>query len=184
MSTYEKIASVAVGVFLVFGIIFSYHEIKEPPEMHGSRSGSRFDESLGQDFKIGTFNTLVSEHVSGGTEEGCGVIQPVIMGALHDIEERLHTEDIFQVNERTLKLFCNRNAEVTLSDASGTMLILKKVPFERVVPPQGTDADIGTRVRINATVVRKGAPAPTDPTTYGDVLIPDRFLDSATSSGN
>lgn len=184
MSTYEKIASVVIGVFLVFVIIFSYHEIKEPTETGASKSGSRFDDSFGQDFKIGVYGNLVSEQVSGGMEGECAALQPVIMGALHDIEERLNAGDTFEVNERTLKLFCNREAQIVLSDVNGNKLILEKVPFARTIPSQGTDADIGTRVRINATSVSTGAPTPDKPTTFGDVFIPDRFLDSSTSTGN
>jgi hypothetical protein len=184
MSTYEKIASVGIGILLVFVIIFSYHEINESPDTQEPHQSSRFDESLGQDFKIGDFDTVEGEHASGGMEENCEPLQSVIMGALHDIEERLERGNTFEVNEQTLELFCNKNAEVTLSDASGTMLLLQKMPFTRTVPPQDTDADVGTRVRINATVVPKGGPTPTQYTTYGDVLIPDRFLDNATSSGN
>lgn len=183
MSTYEKIASVIIAIFIVFAIIFSYHEIKEPseggmPPPHGSR----FDESVGQKFTIGAFDTVVSEHGAGGQEDGCGSLQSVIAGVLHDISERLHAGNAFEVNDSTLQLFCNKQADITLTDASGTELLLRKVPFTRAVPPGDTDADIGTEVHIDATVVPEGASVPAQTTTYGDELIPDQFLDNDTPS--
>lgn len=181
MSTYEKVASVLIGLLCVFGIIFSYHEIKEPSEHAAPGTGSRFDESVGQDFKIGAFDTVVSEQGGGGQEEGCDPLQSVITGVLHDIGNRIHSGDAFEVNERTLQFFCNKQADITLRDASGTQLILHKVPFTRAIPAGGTDADIGTQVRIEATIVPSGANVPVKATTYGDELIPDQFLDKDTS---
>ncbi len=193
MSTYEKIASVGIGILIIVMIVFSYNEFKEPPEQpSGSKGGSHFDESLGQDFKIGSFTTVVSEKSSGEMEDNCETLQPVIIAALHDIKEHLKREknsalpldmkDIFEVNEPTLQLFCHKNAEITLTDNNGNRLLLQKLPFVRVVPLQSTAADIATEVRINATIALVGAASPVQPTTYGDVLIPDRFLDTATSS--
>jgi hypothetical protein len=195
MSTYEKIASVIIGIVIILTIIFSYHEIKEPSEgLSGVKLSSDFDASLGQDFKIGSFATVVSAQSSGGPEDNCEQLHPVIVAALHDIEEHLETHDIldlvtgaeetFEVNQQTLQLFCNKSAEITLSDSKNNQLILQKVPFTRAIPPQGSADDIGTEVRINATVVPAGAPAPSVPTTYGDILIPDRFLDATTSSSS
>jgi hypothetical protein len=190
MSTYEKIASVAAGILIVCMIIFSYHEIKEPPE-HDSGT-SDFDQSVGQDFKIGNFSTVVSEQSSGGPEDACEPLQPVIIAALHDIKEHLETQkisnysngtgDIFEINEPTLTLLCNKYVQIILADSAGNKLLLQKIPFMRAIPPQGNPIDIGTEVRINATFTPLGSPTPSDPTTYGDILIPDRFLDIATST--
>ena len=191
MSTYEKIATVALGILVIAMVIFSYRELREPPQYaQGPGAGPNFSESIGQDFKIGPFVSIVDEQSSGGLEANCDQLQPLIIGVLHDIKERLKhqkaytgTEDTFEVNEATLQLLCNKNAEVTLADAAGNKLLLEKGPFVRMVPPQGTPVDIGTEVRINATVISVGAPTSTQPTTYGDVLIPDRFLDATSSSG-
>ncbi|HEY5383422.1 MAG TPA: hypothetical protein VIJ88_02615 [Candidatus Paceibacterota bacterium] len=195
MSTYEKIASIIIGIVLVALIIFSYREIKEP---FGSSSvaklGSDFDTSIGPNFTIGSFGTAVNEQSSGGLEDNCEQLQPVMVAALHDISERLETRNLldlfigaaeaFEVNRQTLQLLCNKNAEITLEDSSGDKLVLQKIPFTRSIPPQGSPDDIGTEVHINATAAAAGAPVPTQPTTYGDILIPDRFLDTATSSSS
>lgn len=185
MSTYEKIASILLALVLLGLTIASYREIKEPPEQKGAPSS--FDQSRGQDFKIGPFTNTVSEHYSGGLESACEPLQPVIIAALHDIKERLEheatsylagAEDEFEVNQTVLQVLCNKNAEIILADSNGNTLILQKVPFVRAVP-QGSGADdIGTTVRINATIVPKGAATPAAITTYGEVLIPDRFLDN------
>lgn len=193
MSTYEKIASVIIAVFVVLMIIFSFHELREPSAFpHETHAGSDFDESLGQKFKIGPFSTITNEFVSGGTELSCTSLQPVILGVLHDISQRLTsvepalfsstTSSAFEADQSILHVFCNANATVMISDPGGDWLILQKGPFTRAVPPSGTPADIGTDVRINATIVTKGVQTPTHPTTYGELLIPDRFLDTATSS--
>ena len=171
-------------------IIFSYREVTEPRGQEGEvRGNPTFDQSIGQNFVIGPFATVVSQQSSGGLEDNCAQTQPIVIGVLHDIKERLEhqkaytgVEDAFEVNQPTLQLFCNKNAEITLADSSGNELILQKVPFIRGVPAEGTPEDIGTEVRINATLVPKGAPVPTQPTTYGDELLPDRVLDTATSS--
>lgn len=174
MSIYEKIASVILALVLIVIVVASYHEFKEPK----GPGGSDFDQSLGQDFNIGPFATVVSEHYSGGLEQDCVRLQPVIIAALHDISGRLKLKpDTFEVNQQALQLFCNKNAEVVLGDGAGNTLILHKAPFTRAVPQNGTADDIGTDVRIEATLVPAGAPVPAQPTTYGDVLIPDRFLD-------
>jgi hypothetical protein len=86
------------------------------------------------------------------------------------------------VNEATLQLLCHKTAEIVLSDDQGDTLVLQKAPFTREVPPEDIPADIGTRVRITATVVRSGSPMRATPDIFGDVLIPDRFLEMATSS--
>jgi len=172
---------------------FSYHEIKEPTRETGvSREGSGFDRSITQDFKMGPFVTVVSEKYFGGPEDNCEPWQPVIVTVLHDIKERLEAKkipaslagvgDVFEVNEPTLQLLCNKNVEIILVDNEGNKLLLQKIPFMRDVPPQGSVADIGTRVRINATVILVGESMPAEPTTWGDVLIPDQYLDMATSS--
>ncbi|MDE1925322.1 MAG: hypothetical protein KGH79_04070 [Patescibacteria group bacterium] len=190
MSTYEKIATVIIAVLLAVMVVYSYRELSEKrPPRGGPNTGPNFSQSLGQDFIIGPFATVANEQSSGGPEDNCDALKPVIVGALHDIKEHLEHggayaggEQAFEVNEPALQLLCNKNAEITLSDSGGDMLILQKVPFTREVPPQGTPADIGTAVRINATVVPKGAPVPAQPTTYGYQLIPDRYLDAAATS--
>lgn len=193
MSTYEKIASAIIAVLVILGIVFSFHELREPSGLPNQpHAGTDFDASMGSDFKIGPFATTVDEHVSGDIDPNCSSLQPVILGVLHDVTQRLTSVDsalfssasssMFEADRSTVQLFCNANAVVTLSDSGGDSLILEKVPFTRAIPPSGTPADIGTDVRINATVVHAGAQAPNRPTTYGELLVPDRFLDSATSS--
>ena len=190
MSTYEKIFLVLIGILLAFLLFFSYHEIKEPSDQGGrTRTESDFDKSLGQDFKIGPYTIVVSEQSSGGQENNCAPLQPVIIATLHDIEEHLEllehsapTEYAFEVNQQTLQLFCNKNAEIVLADTGGNKLLLQKIPFVRNIPPQSGASDIGTEVRINATLVPLGSATPGQPTTFGDILIPDRYLDTATSS--
>jgi hypothetical protein len=171
-------------------IYFSYHEYKEPaPEEGRTKPVSKFDQSIGQDFTIGSYTKVVGSSTSGVVEVGCTVLKPVILATLHDIKERLEhakantgTEDAFVVNEQTLQLFCNTTATVTLSDAVGNTLLLQKPPFDRGVPSGAPQKYIGTEVRINATLVSKGSPVPMVPTTFGDQLIPDLFLDATTSS--
>ncbi|HEY6019762.1 MAG TPA: hypothetical protein VIY48_07625 [Candidatus Paceibacterota bacterium] len=189
MSMFEKIASIIIAI-LVLGIVaFSYRELTERKvDEHESR-GPSFEQSVGQDFKIGPFATVLNQSSSGSVESDCEHLQPVIVGVLHDIKmhlEDLNTysgmRDVFEVNQDTLQLFCNKNASVTLVDQSGTKLVLEKVPFVRATPSGGTAADIGTDVRINATVIVPGTVPPKQPTTWGEELIPDRFLDIATSS--
>ena len=83
----------------------------------------------------------------------------------------------------TLQLLCQKNASITLEDSVGNQLVLEKIPFFRTLPPEDTNpVDIGTEIRINATVIAKGAPAPITPSTYGDILMLDRFLNEATTT--
>ncbi len=193
MSTYEKIILAVIGVLLMVMVFFSYHEFKEPAEETSEqRESSNFDKSLGQDFKVGPFVTVVNTEASGGLEDNCEAMQPNIIAALHDIKEYFVSQkapsysfeagDTFEVNDATLTFLCNKNAEITLADTDGNKLVLKKIPFIRAVPKGGSAADIGTEVRINATVIPVGGEASLKPTTFGDILIPDRFLDTATSS--
>lgn len=190
MSTYEKIASALLAILVVLMIIFSYRELTEPKERPGTELGSSFDDSIGPNFQIGPFVTLVSHQASGGMEENCAPQQPVIIAALHDIDVRLHDlepaamagSDAFEVNKLTLQELCNKNVEIILSNARGDTLLLQKVPFKRGVPPQGSPADVGTEVRINATITPAGSSTPQQPTIFGDLLIPDHFLDLATST--
>lgn len=185
MSTTEKIG-LAVIVLLLMGMsVFSYHEIKEP-ENH--EQGPNFSESLGQEFKIGQFVSIMSETHSGGEELNCAKLQPVIVAALHDVKARLEEQnsmglfsdkqEIFEVSQETLKLFCNKNAEITLTDGSRNRLVLLKSPFQKGIPTQGTSDDMGTEVKISTTVISAGAAAPELPSVSGVILIPDRFLGS------
>jgi hypothetical protein len=82
----------------------------------------------------------------------------------------------FEVDRQTLDLFCNKNASLTLADTQGDKLLLEKAPFTREVPPGGAPEDVGTDVRINATVILPGTLPPASPTTSGEELIPDRYL--------
>lgn len=185
MSTYEKIGLALIALIAAAGIFFSYHEVTEPR----GPGGTEFDESIGSQFRIGTFDTLVSRHSSGGAEDNCAAMQPVIVAVLHDITVRLEELTVitkpnnkFRVDKATLQLLCDKQADVTLSDASGNHLLLQKVPFVRMVPPGHGPEDIGTDVKINATVIPAGAALPPEPTTFGEELIPDRQLDDAPSS--
>ena len=185
MSTFEKIALGVIGILLIVLGAFSYRELTEPREQG---SGPSFEESVGQRLIIGPYATLVSQRSSGGQEENCEALKPVLIGVLHDIKERLEHqagrgEQPFEVNEATLTLLCSKQATITLMDSGGTKLLLNKGPFVRKVPQGGLADDVGTDVRIDATVVPPGAVPPTQPTTYGEALIPDKYLDqSATSS--
>ena len=193
MSLYEKIATLLIALLVLGGLVFSYHEYKEPVHEQGQEMGqgsnSGFDQSVGADFIIGPYTKTVSSQVAGGQEDNCTALEPVLIGTLHDIKERLEhlkayngTEDPFEVNQATLQLLCNKNATIILSDNASSTLVLQKLPFARIVPAGGSADDIGTEVRINATILPAGAAVPAQPTTYGDELIPDRFLDSATTT--
>lgn len=185
MSTYEKIATAIIAVLVLGIIVYSYREYKESPEHPGGPMSSAFDQSVGKDFKIGNFATVVDQQSSGSPEDNCVQLQPILIGTLHDIKERLEhmkpysgTEDAFEVNVATLTLLCNTTATITLADSSGNQLFLEKVPFTRATPQGGGSDDVGTVVHINATVIPKGSAATSTPTTYGEELIPDRFLDT------
>ena len=196
MSTYEKIASVLLAVFFVVIIILSYGEIQDSHDhetpKESPRMTSDFDESRGQDFKIGPFVTIVDTKISGGKEVGCMPLQPVVVTALHDIYQRLMEQatsldvegswDTFEVNEPTLETLCNKEATTTLADTHGDQLVLEKAPFVRATQPGAGEEDTGTLVTINATVVRPGSPVAKRPTVQARVLIPDRFLDVASST--
>lgn len=189
MSIYEKIGTAAIGLLVLVVLVFSFREFKEPEHESEQSLLSRFSQSIGPNLQIGAFSEISEQKSSGVAEEDCEPLRPIILGVLHDIKERLEhmktyvgVEDPFEVNEATLLLLCDTTAEITLADASGNKLLLQKEPFTRMVPQNGGPDDIGTRVRINATVIPAGASAPTEPTTFGEVLIPDRFLDTATSS--
>ncbi len=162
MSTYEKIASVLLAVFFVVIIILSYGEIQDSHDhetpKESPRMTSDFDESRGQDFKIGPFVTIVDTKISGGKEVGCMPLQPVVVTALHDIYQRLMEQ-------------------ATSLDVEGSW-----DTFVRATPPGAGEEDTGTLVTINATVVRPGSPVAKRPTVQARVLIPDRFLDVASST--
>ncbi len=195
MNIYEKIALVIVGSLITPMIIFSFHELSEPLLNHEeSEEPSDFDKSIGQSLEIGPFNKIADRNFSGGLEKNCQMLQLVILATLHDIKENLGEQNTlfqsddkpynsdFEVNESTLKLFCNKNANITLLDKDGTRLFLEKEPFVRSIPEDGTEIDIGTTVQINATVLYKDTPPSKERTTYSRILIPDRFLDLATST--
>lgn len=183
MSTYEKTASILVGILVLAMLIFSYHEITEPQGSDRAR-GPNFEQSLGQNFKMGTFTTVLSQESSGAVEANCKALQPVLIGTLHDIDQHLeeldvYTPGVFEVNQQTLDLLCYQNASITLSNNEGAKLLLVKVPFQRKAPLGGSSNDVGTDVRINATVILPGTVPPANPTTYGEELIPDQYLDAS-----
>jgi len=181
MNNYEKIVSVLIGAFVIAMIVFSYHEITEP-EKDDYEQGPNFEQSFGQDFKMGTFRTILSQQSSGFVEINCKLLEPVIITTLHDIDEHLEELSVykpgtFEVNQQTLDLLCHQNASLTLSNNRGVKLLLVKQPFTRSIPPGSTVDEIGTDIRIDATVIIPGAIPPTSPTTYGEELIPDIYLD-------
>ena len=187
MTTFEKITSALIVVLIGIMVVFSLREVRESP----GGDVSDFDQSLGRHFVIGQFVNVVSEHSSGGTEVDCEREQSVIIAVLHDIKEHLErlaliTEGpgTFEVNQPTLDVLCNTQADITLSDFTGRELLLQKVPFTRGIPSGGGPDDIGTEVRINASVFQSGEKPPASPTTYSEVLIPDRYLEAATSSAD
>lgn len=188
MSTYEKIASVLLVLLLAVSLALWVN--RHPEE--GPQGPRDFDESTGQDFKIGPFATVIDEETSGGAEERCSMLQPVLIAALHDIDERLQTQaaalgiagpwDTFEVNAATLAALCNKHVTITLTDTYRDTLVLEKLPFVRGMPPGGAAGDEGTLVSLTATLRRAGAPMPSGPQATAGILIPDRFLDTATSS--
>lgn len=197
MSTYEKIATVIIGtVVMLMAASFSYNEIREKSlPIDGNRIQSGFDRSVGQDLVIGTFATLIGTKTSGILENDCAPLQPVLIAALHDIKEHLEHwgnpllslidgRDAFEVSRSSLDTLCYENAEITLRDKDGNTLLLQKKPFTRAIPSDSSAADVGTRVHIDATIITKGTSTSTQPTTYADVLIPDRYLDAATAPGS
>lgn len=182
MSTYEKIIAAIAATLVIVMLVFSYHEITEP-KGSDHEEGPNFAQSVGQDFKMGTFTTVLSQESSGAFETNCTALEPVIIGALHDIDQHLEAQGVyrpgtFEVNQQTLNMLCYQNASLTLSNDAGAKLLLVKLPFERKVPRGGGQEDVGTAIRINATVVLPGAVPPASPTTYGEELIPDRYLDT------
>jgi len=176
-SGYERIGLIAIGALLMLVLALSLNEFS---------GESDFDASIGRTLQIGLFSTLRDQDVSDTIENDCEQFYPVIVTALHDIKEHLEhmkkhplfsSEEPFEVNQDTLTVFCHTEASITLGDGTGRELILEKSPFVRDIPRGGGPDDIGTRVHIDATVVAAGADVPPKPTTYADVLIPDRFLE-------
>ncbi len=183
MSTYEKIATGLIAVLVVIVFVFAY-ETGEGGRWW--RMSSDFDDSVGPNFKIGPFGTFVSEQVSGGSEEDCGTLQPVLVTTLHDVYRHLRTDsgflndaawNVFEVNGAVLEKLCNKNTRMIFADGKGNQLLLDKLPFLRMIPARGESLDIGTLVRIGAVIVPAGTPMPEHPDTYEEVLIPDRFLE-------
>lgn len=191
MSTYEKIILGIVIVLVIAIVGWSFHELEEPFGPERFRVGwSDFDDSFGPEFRIGPFTYITNASSSEILEPDCEPLKVVIASVLHDITERLEEKtgsggffsygrgDTFEVNEDILDLFCHTTAEVTLSARNGDKLLLRKIPFSRTIPHGGTDVDVGSEVRIEATLIpRNAASIPAEPTVYGDTLIPDRFLD-------
>ena len=180
MSTYEKITSIVIAVTLLAILMFSYHEITEPAD-DGDR-GPSFTESIGEDFAMGTFTTTLNRHASASVEENCRALEPVLIATLHDIDEHLeelgvYKQGRFEINQETLDILCHTEATLTFTNDRGEKLLLEKLPFKRKIPTNGSAADVGTDIRINATVILPGTVPPGTPTTYGEVLIPDRYLD-------
>lgn len=185
MSTLEKILLVGLGMVLAAMLLFSYHEFTETPGSDRSPSPD-FEHSLGASLALGPFRTILSEQYSPELEQNCEALQSVIVATLHDVDQHLeelavYRSSSFAVDKDTLALLCHTTASITLSDASGRKLILEKVPFSRHIPPGSSLNAVGTDVRINATVIMPGALPPSGPTTYGEELIPDRYLDASSS---
>lgn len=187
MSTYEKIATVLL-VILGIAVLLLWHNdegFRQGPEQE--HAVVDFDESRGQDFKMGPFTVVIDAHASGAAQAGCEALQPVLVTALHDINKRLAQEalsfgiegswDEFEVNAQSLSLLCRSGAEITLIDQQRDTLIVRGLPFSRGVPEGGNANDIGTAVALTATVARAGTPLPSSPQVSVRVLIPDRFLD-------
>jgi hypothetical protein len=182
MSTYEKIVTGLIVILIAAVIIFAYETGEDG---RWGRVVSDFDESVGSDFKIGPFITVVSEQISGGAEENCETLRPVVITTLHDIYERLRLRsgfieddawNTFEVNEAILEKLCNKNVRMVLADNKENQLLMDKVPFVRAISARGESIDIGTIVKIGAEIVPAGAPVPERPEIYEEVLIPDRFL--------
>lgn len=130
---------------------------------------------------MGAFVTVLNQQSFGPIETNCKQLQPVIIATLHDIDENLkklgvYKSGAFEVNQETINLFCHQNASLTLLGKRGVKLLLVKLPVQRAVPPGASPAYIRTDIRINATVLPPGAAPPTNPTTYGEELIPNRYL--------
>ncbi len=182
MSKYEKIALFFISVLVLAMIFFSYHELTEPKKNENIQ-GPTFEQSIGKGFKMGTFATVLDQQASGPVEKNCETLEPVIVATLHDIDTRLeqlgvYKRGVFEVNQQTLDLFCFQQASVTLSNNEGVKLLLTKRPFQREVLSGGGPDTVGTSVRIYATVISPGTLPPASPTTYGEELIPDIYLDS------
>jgi hypothetical protein len=178
MSNYEKILTLLVAILLVV-VLLNFHEAgeRQPPP------GPNFMQSFGTEFHIGPYTTVVDRQSSGQQYPHCDELKNLIVAALHDISARLGISGAdFEVNDTAIATFCHDTATVTLADADRNRLILTKLPFIRAVSAYSTSTDLGTEVRINATLVPAGALVPSTPTTYGDILIPDRYLDEASST--
>lgn len=187
MSTYEKIASVLLAVLLVALAALWFGGGR--PDGH---RGSDFDDSVGQNVVIGPFDTVISQQTSGGPEQNCTMLTPVLVAALHDIDEHLSDQahtlgvsgrwDNLEVNAPTLAALCNKNATITLRDNKGDTLVLVKAPFVRMVPQGGDQADIGTAVSLTASVTVLGGTPPAAPQADAFELVPDRLLETASST--
>ena len=185
MNTKEKIISaVVLGLILILSI-WSYAEVTEQSGMEDFEDEiSDFERSFGDTFIMGSFETIQYSTSSQTYEANCDVEKPVIVSVLHEIYEELNTglfalwgdKTTFMVDPQTLALFCNTTATITLRDNTGALLTLKKVPFTRDIPEGGTAADIGTTVRINATVTPPASQGTEPVQTYASLLIPDRIL--------
>lgn len=180
MIKYEKIALLIVSAVVVAGVALSYHEWSETRQTE-QVEGPNFAASLGPSLKLGPFTTVLSQSASGPRDPNCTALQPVITSTLHDIDQRLiargtYQPGVFQVNQQSLELFCHHTASITLSSQVGVKLILVKQPPVRTTPPGASADNVGTKIHIDATVVQPGTVPPTTPTTYGDEVIPDRFL--------
>jgi len=193
MNTYEKITAVVIAILVILMVILSFNEITEAPggEEHERERHSDFDKSLGQRLEIGPFDVIEKRSGSKEREEDCDLLKPIILATLHDLKEVLakkvpslfsEGEDAFEVNEATLDIFCDEYASITIASSDGKRLVFEKEPFSRVVREYGSSLDEGRVVKISATVFSGGEGTPIASTTYESVLIPDRYLDFATSS--
>lgn len=180
MTNYEKIGLLVIFILIVAGVGLSYHEWSETKKIE-QFEGPSFGQSVGPDLKLGSFDTVLSRTSSGPINAHCTALQPVIISTLHDVNQKLinmgaYQSGSFQVNQRSLDLLCHQTASITLSNSAGEKLILTKQPSTRIAPPGASPDNVGTSIHIDATIVRPGALPPTTRTTYGEEVIPDRYL--------
>lgn len=149
-----------------------------------AKTNQRYDTQIGHDFKIGPFTKLVRKAAEGGKEENCPRLHLAIVTTFRNMQKHMSPRAVslgysdrwndFEINQKTLDLFCNKNAVVILGNQNGDQLWLHKPPFVRMVDPN-TD-DLGTLIYIGAAIISNGGKVPEQPDEYGQIFIPDRLL--------
>lgn len=138
----------------------------------------------GNGFQVGVFTILVREAAEGGKEVDCPKLHVAIKATLREMQYHMAPRaeslgygtswNILEINQKTLDLFCNKNAVVILGNQNGDQLWLHKPPFVRMVDAK--TGDLGTLIYIGAAIILNGGKVPEQPDEYGRIFMPDRLL--------